>query len=390
MRHPTRGPATATQRIPRVTAGRTLAMAAALVAVSASTQPLPGAGQVASGYQLVERSRDPEVFPSRMNSSGVIVGQHRGAGMPIRSTPDGGYTFLPLSSPLYAGGTAVAVNEAGSAVGWQLSDTAPGRAVLWPATGGVVDLGAGIDLPEAWIYAVGINDAGQVAGMVRDYAVPGAPGHSVVWSADGTMRVLPKPRDVNVMRAQAINGKGHVVGVLEFNGVKPFGNTAGYFWSPDTGVKAFAPASRVFDINDQDEVVGMQDATGPDGQPLGHGHAFYWSPALGRRMPQHLPMLPGFLRCFAMAISPASVIAGYCEDNKPKVRPDQYAAVAWDRQPDGSWKVHDLKLLADQRPWGLATKVLDIDAHGRMLYTAERNFGFVPEASGIAVPVDMH
>ncbi|MBI5269807.1 MAG: hypothetical protein HY856_09045 [Burkholderiales bacterium] len=378
--------AAANRRHGRALVGRGLGLAAALLAGSAAAQPQP-AGQVASEYRLVELSRDPDVVPSRMNSSGVIVGQHRTAGMPIRATQEGGYTFLPLSSPLYTRGTAVDVNEAGSAVGWQLSDTAPGRAVLWPATGGVVDLAAGLDRPEAWTYAVAINDAGQVAGMVRDYALPGAPGYSVVWSADGTLKVLPKPRDVQVMRAQAINGQGHVVGELEFDGVTPVGSTAGFFWSPRTGVKAFAPATRVLDVNDRDEVVGMQDATGPDGQPLGHGHAFYWSPALGRRMPQHLPMLPGFLRCVAMAISPDSVIAGYCEDRKPQLRPDEFAAVAWDRQPDGSWQVHDLKTMTDRNPWDNATKVRDIDAAGRMLYTVEGFLGIEREATGIAVPV---
>jgi hypothetical protein len=387
MQHLPASDAAASRRHGRTRVGRALGLAAALLAGSAVAQPQPGAGRVASEYRLVELSRDPDVVPSRMNSSGVIVGQHRTAVMPIRATQEDGYTFLPLSSPLYTRGTAVGVNEAGSAVGWQLSDTAPGRAVRWPATGGVVDLGESLNLPQAWTYAVGINDAGQVAGTVIDYTRPDLPGRAVVWSADGTPRVLPTPRGVRVMRAQGINGQGHVVGVLELEAVTPAGSMAGFFWSPRTGVKAFAPATRVLDVNDRDEVVGMQDATGPDGQPIGHGHAFYWSPALGRRLPQHLPMLPGFLRCIAMAISPDSVIAGYCEDRKPKLRPDEFAAVAWDRQPDGSWQVHDLKTMTDRNPWDNATKVRDIDAAGRMLYTVEGYLGVQREATGIAVPV---
>jgi uncharacterized membrane protein len=353
----------------------------------ANAQETQDDGRVATRYHVHELTRDTDVQPRRMNASGVFVGQHS-TGVPIRSSVDGGHVFLPLASPDASAGVASGVNEAGDAVGWQSGGAKPVTALLWPAAGEVVELFAGLTTPDTRTYATAINDLGQVVGSVHDDSRPDGPGKAVIWSANGDLRFLPKPSpSVWQMKGDAINNRGHVAGKLVFKNPQRFGYKAGYYWSPATGVKVFAPATEIADINDNDEVVGLQDDVDDNGQPIGHGHAFYWNPSMGR-MPQHLPLLNGFLRCIARGISPDGVIAGYCEDRKPQVRRDEYAAVAWDRQEDGTWQIHELKLLIDKNLHDLATKVVDIDSRNRLLYTVGRNFSFEIEAAGVAVPAD--
>jgi hypothetical protein len=345
-------------------------------------------GRVPTRYHIHELTRDPEVQPARMNASTAFVGRHQATGLPIRSTPDNGYVFLPLTSADYTAGVAAGVNEKGDAVGWQVGENVPGRALLWPSKGGVIELGTGLSGPQIWTYATGINDAGEVVGFVNDNSRPDGAGKAVIWSSSGVPRFLAKPSGAWRMEGRAINNSGNVAGTLTFKNSHRFGSAAGFFWSPATGVKVFAPATQVNDINDNDEVVGVQDGTNADGQPVGYGHAFYWNPSMGR-VPQHLPLLEGTTRCIARGISPDGVIAGYCEEPKPKIRRDEYAAVAWDRQADGTWQVHELKLLINKNLHDLATKIVDIDKRGRLLYTVEQNFHFEIEAAGLAIPAEM-
>jgi hypothetical protein len=125
------------------------------------------------------------------NNAGVIVGESQDAAG--RYSPavweNGVIRSLPRLLPdyVFAGGGAQSINERGDIVGYDYGNGGI-HAALWPATGGVVDLGL---LPGADIsYAGGINRDGTVMGRSISYS--NFIGRPTVWRS-GTMAEIVLP-----------------------------------------------------------------------------------------------------------------------------------------------------------------------------------------------------
>jgi uncharacterized membrane protein len=121
------------------------------------------------------------------NNAGVIVGESQDAAG--RSSPvvweNGVVRALPRLAPddPFGSGNAQSINERGDIVGGD-----GGHAVLWPATGGVVDLGL---LPGADLSAAtGINRDGTVMGQSLSYST--FIGRPTVWRS-GTVSEIVLP-----------------------------------------------------------------------------------------------------------------------------------------------------------------------------------------------------
>ena len=377
---------TTPRRTERVKQARhALALAVLSISTSVWAERADVEGGVASRYQLSDVQVDPYTQPLRMNADGVVVGYVNYSNWePIRSTSPGRFELLPYLTPEYNGGEARGVNAAGDAVGYQRSfhngaDKLP-TAVRWPASGGVINLGTQMPA-DSFHVATDINTAGQAVGyFAYDRNGDGAreSGNTVIWAADGTPEVLANPPGTKGLWGSSINDAGHVAGTV-MHGRSSREELAAFFWSPATGVKMFGPATLVKDINDKDEVVGR-------GDPDGYGHAFYWHPSMGR-WAQPLPIVKGYRYCTANSISPDSVIVGNCTGGHGKT--GSTAAVAWERQPDGHWKAIELERLFRHDVYRLSSEIHDIDAHGRMLYTAGTATPNVyVSRAGIATPVD--
>ncbi|WP_374674468.1 hypothetical protein [Ideonella sp.] len=346
-----------------------------LTAVAAAQAAEPTVdGRAADKYRLKRFATEPPFpAPSRMNDRGTMVGWFLELNMPLRATADGRVTALPLTSADYGAGAAIGVNEADEAVGYQAAlMTEEVRAVKWPPEGGVVDLSAKLSPhPGHRGYAMDINDHGQVVGY---YSEKPREFHTVVWEADGTPHVLPNPDWAPIMWGQRINNQGHVAGSVLTHKT---GYGLGFFWSAATGVLGMGPVTAVHGMNDRDEVVGK-------GNHETYGHAFYWNPGMGSRV-QNLPLVKGFRRCSATAISPDSLIVGYCDAAAVPGPRGRVVSVAWERQADGAWLPLELESRFRRHAYNATSSVLDIDSRGRMLF--EFDDGSLPPVFGIAVPV---
>jgi probable HAF family extracellular repeat protein len=125
------------------------------------------------------------------NNAGVIVGESQDAAG--RYSPavweNGVIRSLPRLLPgyVFAGGGAQSINERGDIVGYDYGNGGI-HAALWPATGGVVDLGllTGADIS----YAGGINRDGTVMGRSISYST--FIGRPTVWRG-GTMSEIVLP-----------------------------------------------------------------------------------------------------------------------------------------------------------------------------------------------------
>jgi hypothetical protein len=164
-----------------------------------------GTNGVELGHLGLGPGKQTDAYAYAVNDSGVAVGEaqiyqsgsYRGT-RGVRWEAGGTAAVeLPLLNLTYPGrveAVAKSINAAGTIVGMQtmFSGTSPigTRAVLWPAGGEeAVELAhLGLDAngqPAA--EAVGINDAGDVVGWVRQY-VGGVSvkGGVAIWPADGT------------------------------------------------------------------------------------------------------------------------------------------------------------------------------------------------------------
>lgn len=175
-------------------------------------------------------------FAYDINNAGVIVGQSgdsvRGPTVGFRAPPGGPPAALPSFDPAH-NAAATAVSEPGAACGWNkklvtYAGTGPivvYRAAVWPAAGGVIDLGEPL-YPGISSVANGINDRGEIVGETNDtYA-------EIAWywtPASGYIDLLTRipPADRahwRFLSARGINNSGQIVGegVLNNNVVRGF------------------------------------------------------------------------------------------------------------------------------------------------------------------------
>ncbi|MFI0451135.1 DUF3466 family protein [Actinomadura sp. 6N118] len=243
---------------------RRSALTAAAVALAGAAFTTPAQADGPTTYTYVDLGSEPGYATSvanDLNSSRIVVGSSRNGVV----WQDGEIGTLPML-------TGLGVNETGAIVGSAYTGASdqPPHAVVY-RDGELTDLAASFD--DSSSSAVEINDAGTVAGSLRE---AGQPGRAVIWEADGTLRRLPGLGGSsfgNESAAVAINDKGQVVG----SAVTKSGATRAAIWQNGT-ITALGtlggggyPGTRATDINDNGVVVG-------DSQKLtGHLHAFVWS-----------------------------------------------------------------------------------------------------------------
>jgi probable HAF family extracellular repeat protein len=164
-------------------------------------------------------------------------------------------------------GEAAGINDAGTAVGFARILYGYNRAKIWPAAGGVVDLGA-----PGGSQSVGraINQSGEVAGDII-YTI-GGPWKAFRYSG-GLMEDLGTLGGP-MSRAERINDNGTVVGYS----ANAAGVTRPFAWTPSMGmVDVGLPGSPAYHtgLNNLDHAVGYVQGASGDYQP------YIWSAARG-------------------------------------------------------------------------------------------------------------
>jgi probable HAF family extracellular repeat protein len=144
----------------------------------------------------------------------------------------------------------VAINARGDVVGWSQDRAGSPRAVLWPASGGVRDLGT---LGGARSTAVGINSAGQVVGWADNAA---GLIRAFIWSASEGMRDLGTLGGQQ-SQAMGINDAGWVVGAARDASERRLA----FIWTPDIGMRGVTTGTGATQsangINNEGVVVGI-------------------------------------------------------------------------------------------------------------------------------------
>ena len=195
------------------------------------------------------------------NNAGVIVGESQDADGHYRPVvwENGVIRALPsLSSYQVTEGNAQSINDHGDIAGEDTGDYGITHAVVWPVTGGVVDLGAlsGTDMSRAR----GINSAGTVFGPSISSNFIGRP---TIW-AGGTMSeiVLPAGGRVasNISTGHVFNDAGDFIAEVApdaFNFGQAIVYRNGTFATLAMLPNAQYPLSQPFGLNEAGDVVGM-------------------------------------------------------------------------------------------------------------------------------------
>lgn len=208
--------------------------------------------------------------------------------------------------------TAYALNSHGRVVGGSDLPDGSAHAFAWKK-GVLTDLGTlpGGDASRA----TGIDSRGEIVGMST---AGDSASHGFIYH-DGVMTDLGHPADAagpNVI-PQAINDRGHVVGILPWSDASTYGcflyrsgtwTNLGHLQGDDAACTATA-------INVHDRVVGFSDVR----TPMGHGraHAFLWADGAM----QDLGTLPGGEEgnSAALGVNDAGQVVGY-SDAEPGTR----------------------------------------------------------------------
>lgn len=225
--------------------------------------------------------------------------------------------------------TALGINEGGVVVG-HATYGGPTHAVVWPATGGVVDLH-----PPGYESSVGygISDTGVVVGHVSEVSYAPQP---VKIDAPGQFTVLPCLD--NMMgdctgHASAINTHAQVVGESQYAGDYKY---HAFIWDSAHGMSDLTAghpyatlSSSASDINERGQVVGT--VSGRIDGVLVQG-PFYWSTGDG-------------IHLLADLIDPADPLAGRVEFLSTAVAINRWGAVAVNGWVDGVYRARALVLV---------------------------------------------
>ncbi|PFG41571.1 subtilase family protein [Isoptericola jiangsuensis] len=299
-----------------------------------------------------------------MNSSGVVAGDKQvdSRTQPVLWTAEGGATVLDMGADGFLG-SAVDVNEAGTAVGQVLTRQGEIGSSLWEPDGTRVALGAPDWRPYESTYVYGVNDATdehpeqvvglsylreRVDGVWHTYSDPW------VWTREAGFRALPHlSADPGGTRVTAVNDAGWAVGTSALDGV-----LHAVRWSPAGEVEDLGLLPGMLDavatsINAGGDVVGT---SGDD--------AFLWTADDGMR---RLPDL-GY-NGTATAITDEGLVIGAAESE-----PDYETPVVW----DATGRLFDLQAMAGSHTI-LALQAFA--AHGDRVLV----YGYTVQSSGVAV-----
>ena len=198
----------------------------------------------------------PTSEPRGIDDQGRIIGVADTASGPSKAflfDPAVGHMTQLPDLPGGLGSIALGMNDVGDAVGYQwVGDPQLPRAVRWD-----LDLGTATDLTTTlgpWI-ASDINDSGAVIGLAP-FGAPGSITQEAVVLPPGASSFV-RLNAGNFSLAIEINDAGVVVG---YRTDGPDGNRA-FRWEQMTGPVALTieEDSIAFDINDNDQIVGVAD-----------------------------------------------------------------------------------------------------------------------------------
>jgi probable HAF family extracellular repeat protein len=264
----------------------------------------------------------PTFHASAINDSGAVVGEFDVFVVTWLATPLRWPSSIsaPLTLPSLGRRSAspVAINNAGQVVGGTWYPQA--RALLWSPTDAVQDLGTLVQSRLAWSAAVGINDAGSVAGTS---GTSNGPSQAFVWTVGEGMRALAALPGSSASAAFGINAAGEVIGRALYSGqpwhfVRWSGTDATDLGPLTIGIDA--SQSNIVGINAAGSVVGyFESAAGPHGYLLTREGTLT---DLAERIDPADPLKSAFTSgvFYVQAINDHGVIAGTFGLN-PDVRP---------------------------------------------------------------------
>jgi probable HAF family extracellular repeat protein len=274
----------------------------------------------AQSYTITGLPRPPYT-PTSINASGRVCtgGDSPAADAYLWSptTPNGLTGVLTSLPPLptsekntYPYSNAAAINASGVTVGWTLFDTVhfdkkipytystySYSATLWQ-NGTATPLSA---KNGAASFAYGINDSGDVVGVVNSLAT--------FWH-NGSPTTLATPAGSS-SDADAINAIGQIVGMAGGGATLWQGGKA-----YSMGTLPGAGFSRALSINRFGQAVGVAYFTDQYGNAF--THAFLWTPATPNGTSGSMVdpgILPGYESSFATGINASGQVVGYCHSD---------------------------------------------------------------------------
>jgi probable HAF family extracellular repeat protein len=217
-------------------------------------------GMVSGGH--IAPGRCPGSRATAVNDGGTVVGTApSGYGSEQAFVwyprPFGGGYRLP-SLDYYGPTSAADISNTGHIVGWGQSPARTRHAVVWTASGEIVDLGT---LGGADSAALAVSDTGQVIGTSQ---TADGSEHGFSWTAEGGMVDLGPLGAYG--RPTAVNECGQVVG----HSFTEAGGSRAFLWSSATGrvdltLRAGA-AGAAAAINDRGQIVGWSETM--SGEPI--------------------------------------------------------------------------------------------------------------------------
>jgi probable HAF family extracellular repeat protein len=191
------------------------------------------------------------------------------------------------------GSNATDINELGQIAGTSTDENnVDARAVLWPATGGVVDLGT---LGGTESHGLALNDLGQVVGWAK---TPSGVIHGFLWSA-GTGMVDVGTLGGSFSHAREINNAGTVLGITRDSA----GNDRSFRWDPLGGIQAIGGVgATAWSLNERGQFL-VQNGDGTE----------VFDPVLGF-VP--IPDTVNGLTTYAQDINESGLVVGYAIANQ--------------------------------------------------------------------------
>ena len=250
---------------------------------------------------------------------------------------------------------ALGINDHGDVVGSSLNGAITDDAVLWPHTGGIIDIGEPLLNEEGSGVANAINNAGQIVGTTTVFSPTFGTTNAFLWSAKDGLTIIGSvsPQFSSpLVGANAISSDGTVVGATSLTG-----QLASFIWTPTTGIKKIPISPSYATGINRGFVVGSSACLAP--RPCGAYHAFVWS----RYGSFDLGTLPGDTSSAASAINFSLEIVGVSLNSSGKAR-----AFFW--KP--GYRMMDLNKLVHARGW-ILTSATAINHWGQIVGSGTLN-----------------
>ena len=214
---------------------------------------------------------DADTFTSDINNRGQIVGFSQQVDLAARW--DGANRLVPLQMPTgYARSLGYDINESNISAGVSAAPDGNNHAVLWDATGRLIDLGT---FGASSSFALQINDRNEVGATAVTTDAAGNPHwRSLLWNRRDGAAFVPRAESQSIFTA--LNERGEAVGRL----LPPDqGRVRALYFSRQRGLvnlhRAPFVESNGYDINDAGTIIGSMTRANPDGSET--ELAYRWS-----------------------------------------------------------------------------------------------------------------